>query len=429
MTYKVKTVTSPHDISAVVPGSKSITNRALLIAALAEGKSVLKGCLFSDDSRHFIEALVQLGFPVEVDEEKREVAITGFGGKIPKKEATIDVGSAGTAARFLTALLGLSKGKYNIISSDQMKKRPMQELLQSLESMGAEIDYWEKEYHFPFTIGNSGHYAGSVEINVDRSSQFLSALLISAMVMKKDFEITVTGTHGMAYVEMTVRMMQQFGIKVDRASSASVYTISADSAYNSMSYEIEPDISAACYFYAMSPLLSVKSQVCGVHRTCIQGDIAFLDVLSDMGCTLEENEQGIICIPPESGRIKGGKWNLSAFSDQALTLAAVAPFADSDVEIDGIQHISFQECDRINAIIVNLTNMGVSVEKTASGVKIFSGKTDIHSECQIQTFEDHRVAMSFTLPGLVLDGVQIQNPYCCRKTFEDFYEVLEKTVY
>ena len=170
--YEVKKA-SGKSIKVSVPGSKSITNRALLIAALSQGKSVLRGVLFSDDSRHFLQSLVSLGFPVEVDEDNAVVTITGFGGKIPKTEAEIDVGSAGTAARFLTAYLGLSKGNYHILSSEQMKKRPMQELLTALEELGAEIAYDEECYHFPFTIGNDGVTRHEVTIDVDKSSQFL----------------------------------------------------------------------------------------------------------------------------------------------------------------------------------------------------------------------------------------------------------------
>ena len=288
MIYKVKKVNHPHDIVTSVPGSKSITNRALLIAALASGRSVLKGCLFSDDSRHFIDALIRLGFPVLVDEDKRKITITGFGGRIPKNEAEIDVGSAGTAARFLTALLGLSKGRYHIVSSEQMKKRPMKDLLVSLEKLGAHIEYDENEYHFPFTIGNTGEYADTVDINVDKSSQFLSALLISAIVMEKNFTINVTGTHGMAYVEMTRLMMKQFGLDVMQDKKNNSFIIPKKAAYESLDYDIEPDVSAACYFYAMSPLLHVKSKVMGVHQNSLQGDVAFLDVLADMGCTISK---------------------------------------------------------------------------------------------------------------------------------------------
>jgi len=272
MIYKVKKVNHPHDIVTSVPGSKSITNRALLIAALASGSSVLKGCLFSDDSRHFIDALIRLGFPVLVDEDKRKITITGFGGRIPKNEAEIDVGSAGTAARFLTALLGLSKGRYHIVSSEQMKKRPMKDLLVSLEKLGAHIEYDENEYHFPFTIGNTGEYADTVDINVDKSSQFLSALLISAIVMEKNFTINVTGTHGMAYVEMTRLMMKQFGLDVMQDKKNNSFIIPKKAAYESLDYDIEPDVSAACYFYAMSPLLHVKSKVMGVHQNSLQAE-------------------------------------------------------------------------------------------------------------------------------------------------------------
>ena len=428
MIYKVKKVDHPHDIVTSVPGSKSITNRALLIAALANGRSVLKGCLFSDDSRHFIDALIQLGFPAAVDEEKREITIMGFGGKIPKNRAEIDVGSAGTAARFITALLGLSKGRYHITSSEQMKKRPMKDLLVSLEKLGAHIEYDEEEYHFPFVIGNDGAYADSVDINVDKSSQFLSALLISAMVMEKTFTINVTGSHGMSYVDMTLKMMSQFGLDVICDSKKGSYIISEGSAYEALEYDVEPDVSAACYFYAMSPLLGVRSQVNGVHRKSLQGDVAFFDVLVDMGCALSDEKEGIVCIPPHNGHMHGGRWDLSAFSDQALTLAAIAPFAKEPVEIEGISHIRLQECDRINAILVNLKAMGVKVDETETGLKIYP-LSDEAKACQIETFEDHRVAMSFTLAGLVNDGIEIIDPYCCRKTFEDFYEVLEKSVY
>lgn len=428
MIYKVKKVDQPHDIVTSVPGSKSITNRALLIAALANGRSVLRGCLFSDDSRHFIDALIQLGFPVAVDEEKREITITGFGGKIPKNRAEIDVGSAGTAARFITALLGLSKGRYHITASEQMKKRPMKDLLVSLEKLGAHIEYDEEEYHFPFVIGNDGAYAKSVDINVDKSSQFLSALLISAMVMEKTFTINVTGSHGMSYVDMTLKMMFQFGLDVICDSKRGSYIIEEGSSYKALEYDVEPDVSAACYFYAMSPLLGVRSQVRGVHKKSLQGDVAFFDVLVDIGCTLSEEKEGILCIPPCNGHMHGGRWDLSTFSDQALTLAAIAPFAKEPVEIDSISHIRLQECDRINAILVNLKEMGVKVNETETGLKIYP-LLDAAKPCQIKTYEDHRVAMSFTLAGLVNDGIEIIDPYCCRKTFENFYEVLEKSVY
>lgn len=255
----------------------------------------------------------------------------------------------------------------------------------------------------------------------------MSALLISAIVMEKTFTINVTGTHGMAYVEMTRLMMKQFGLDVMQDKKNNSFIIPKKAAYESLDYDIEPDVSAACYFYAMSPLLHVKSKVMGVHQNSLQGDVAFLDVLADMGCTISDEADGIVCMPPKNAHIHGGSWDLSTFSDQALTLAAIAPFAKEPVGIEGISHIRLQECDRINAIEENLTELGVRVEETENGLRIYPAERI--KPCQIKTYDDHRVAMSFTLPGLKAEGVEIIDPYCCRKTFEDFYEVLEESVY
>ena len=245
-TYEVKKADIiPVEVS--VPGSKSITNRALLIAALANGKSVLKGVLFSDDSRHFLQALQDLGFVVEIDEPHAVVSIEGKGGRVPKTKASVDVGSAGTAARFLTAYLGLCEGEYHMNSSEQMKKRPMEELLQALQDLGAEVTYKEASGHFPFAIGNSGVNRHEVTIDVEKSSQFLSALLISSVLFQKEFRIHVKGHHGMAYVEMTVAMMKQFGVEVQRPAS-DTFVIAEHAAYQAREYQIEPDVSAASYF-------------------------------------------------------------------------------------------------------------------------------------------------------------------------------------
>jgi 3-phosphoshikimate 1-carboxyvinyltransferase len=419
--YRVPVICDPHPIAVHVPGSKSITNRALLIAALSDGLSTLSGVLFSDDSRNFLKALIDLGFDVKIDEPSATAAITGCGGKIPKKEASIYVGSAGTAARFLTAFLGLSEGRYRIDASDQMKKRPMKELLDALTEMGAEIIYEEEPYHFPFVIGNSRWKTHEVTVDVEKSSQFLSALLIASVLSDADFKIHVTGNHGMAYVDMTVAMMEQFGVTVRRDESGT-FTISRDAAYRNWDYEIEPDLSGACYFYAMAPLLEVSAKVYGVRRDSLQGDIRFLNVLTSMGCTTREEEDGIVLLPPE-GKLRGGKWDLSAFSDQALTLAAIAPFAEDTVILQKIGHIRFQECDRMKAIVCNLTAMGIDCRIQEDSIVIHPGKP--HG-CQIETFEDHRVAMAFTIPGLVTEDVFIKNPACCRKTFENFYDIIEK---
>lgn len=439
--YEVKKAVC-REIEVDVPGSKSITNRALLIAALAEGKSVLRGVLFSDDSRHFLQALIDLGFEVEIDEACAVVSIVGCGGKIPAYEspvdekmknvsddgmpvnASINVGSAGTAARFLTAYLGLSKGRYFVDSSQQMKKRPMEELLKALEDLGASIEFLEEAYHFPFVIGNDQVSKHEVTIDVDKSSQFLSALLIASVLFTEDFVIHVKGHHGMSYVKMTIAMMEQFGVKVD-CLTEDTFRISGDASYTARDYRIEPDVSAAAYFYAMAPVLSVPAKVHHVHWKSLQGDITFLHVLEAMGCGSVELEDGIRIYPPQEG-LCGGTFDLSAFSDQALTLAAISCFAKSPVTIEGIGHIRYQECDRLHAIVTNLTDMGIRCEEPEEGtIRIYPGQP---KPCEIETFEDHRVAMAFAIPGLVTDGIVILDPGCCRKTFETYFEVLEEAV-
>ena len=419
-TYEVKKADIiPVEVS--VPGSKSITNRALLIAALANGKSVLKGVLFSDDSRHFLQALQDLGFVVEIDEPHAVVSIEGKGGRVPKTKASVDVGSAGTAARFLTAYLGLCEGEYHMNSSEQMKKRPMEELLQALQDLGAEVTYKEASGHFPFVIGNSGVNRHEVTIDVEKSSQFLSALLISSVLFQKEFRIHVKGHHGMAYVEMTVAMMKQFGVEVQRPAS-DTFVIAEHAAYQAREYQIEPDVSAASYFYAMCPVVGVPAKVCHVHWESLQGDTSFLHVLEQMGCRTEEEPDGIRMYPPTEGFL-GGVFDFSAFSDQAQTLAAIACFASETVEITGIGHIRYQECDRFAAILTNLKAMGIACEQLDENrIVIHPGKP--HG-CKIKTFEDHRVAMAFAIPGLVTDGIVIENPSCCRKTFENYFEILD----
>lgn len=422
--YEIKKVSTPHNIFTEVPGSKSITNRALLIAAMAQGTSVIKGVLFSDDSRHFMQALYDLGFPIHIDEENATVTIEGFGGEIPNEEAEVYVGSAGTAARFLTAFLGLSKGRYRMTCSEQMKKRPMKELLVALEQMGSEITYEEEPYCFPFTIGNFECKKSKVVIDVDKSSQFLSALLISLVLLPQNFLIKVSGSHGMAYVTMTMRMMQQFGVPVERTITGA-YRRKHEMTYEAIEYDVEPDVSAACYFYALAPLLRVNVKVKDVHMDCLQGDIKFLKVLIRMGCKIEDEEDGVLLYPPKE-KFLGGSFDLSTFSDQALTLAAIAPFARSKVCIMNVGHIRYQECNRIEAIVSNLTKMGIAAVEQGNNVFILPGKP---KGGEVETFDDHRVAMAFSLIGTVVDDVSIQNPACTRKTFENYFEVLEKSVY
>lgn len=443
--YKTVSRLAPADrppIQIEVPGSKSITGRALLLAALAQGATTLRGVLFSDDSRHFLRCMQDLGFEAEVNESQREVRITGLGGAVPKSEASLYVGSAGTAARFLTAYLGVSRGVYHMDASEQMRKRPMAPLIASLRELGCEISCGEKEDCFPFTIQSHGFGKHLITVDIGRSSQFLSALLIASCLCPEDMTIHIEGEHGLSYIQITTRMMEQFGVLAQplyyctgggdehhcRSCVNSVrpmgYRIAAGQHYRALDYQIEPDVSAACYFYALGALLHVPVQVMQVHRSeSMQGDTAFVDILARMGCTLREDAQGLTLLPPEDGHLSGVTADMSACSDQAITLAAIAPYADSPTTITGIGHIRFQECDRLHAIVTELGRMGIRCQSTDSSVTIYPGSP---RPCTVRTYEDHRMAMGFTLTGLRADGIVIDDPGCCRKTFEDYYETLEK---
>lgn len=417
-----------------VPGSKSITNRALLLAAMADGTSSLNGCLTSDDARHFLTCLKELGFPVIEEADGvlgSNVKITGFGGKIPNKKAEIYVGSAGTAARFLVAMLAFSEGEYTVRSSEQMKKRPMQPLISVLRNAGATVKCLEEEGHFPLhIIGTNGVAPTEMTVNIDESSQFLSALLIAAGTLTEDICIHVVGSHGLSYVDLTAQMMKDFGVYADKREKDGqiFYILSGKEKFHPLQYDIEPDMSAAAYFYALGAIAGAKIKVKGVHNKMLQGDVAFLYLLEKMGCTVD----GLHVSDKKDLLLKGtdrlsGNFtvDMSAFSDQALTLAAIAPFADGPITITGIGHIRLQECDRIHAIVHNLSALGLKVEEGEDYVTIFPGQM---KGCELETYEDHRVAMAFALTGLKTDGVVIKNPMCCKKTFAQYFDVLEDTV-
>lgn len=424
--YSVPVLTgdfSHKTIHVKVPGSKSITNRALLLAMLSDGESHLTGAQFSEDSSHFLQCLSDLSFDVASKPETGEVSVHGLSGRLPVKKASLYVGSAGTAARFLSAVLGVSEGEFFLDASEQMKKRPMAPLLSALQSVGCDISFVEKEGYFPFTLHARGFQNTDLTIDIDKSSQFLSALLIAAPLAKEDVKIKVAGTHGMAYIEMTCRMMEQFGVLTEHPAP-DTFLIKAGQTYRAQDYAIEPDVSAACYFYALAALSGCSVIVDGVPEHSLQGDTEFLSILEKMGCRVTRTNKGI-CITGPAGRLHGLTVDMSACSDQAITLAAIAPFADSPVTITGIGHIRGQESDRLSAIAENLTAMGIRCEERADSITIYPG---VPRPAHIKTHDDHRLAMGFAVTGLFAEGIVIENPSCCKKTFAEFFECLEEAV-
>lgn len=429
-TYKVRKLEQSVHWVVEVPGSKSITNRALLIAALTKGEVTLNGVLFSDDSRYFLQSLQSLGFKVEIHENEKRVVVEGHGGRIPNPEGEIYVGSAGTAARFLTAMLGVSQGNYVIKASHQMQKRPMKPLFEALHSLGSQIEWLGEEWHLPVRITGAGKEqkpdAGEtvLQLDISESTQFLSAFLLISPMFENGLRIQITSQkRDGSYIRITRKMMEEFGVKTE--FDGKDYFVPTDSVYRRPEYQIEPDVSAACYFYAAAAITGGYAKVKHVHSDGMQGDLKFLNVLERMGCAWNEEADGISIIGPEKGKLHGISVNMNDFSDQALTLAAISPYADAPVHITNIAHIRGQESDRIHAIVSNLERAGIHCEEYPDGVIIYPGSP---KDCHIDTFEDHRVAMAFTVMGLQADGIVIENPLCCRKTFEHFFDLLNDLI-
>ncbi len=422
--YYVKKLEHIKNIEVQVPGSKSITNRALLLAALSNRCCRLHGVLFSDDSRAFLDSLVKLGFAVEADEETKDVAIQGLGGRIPNPNAAINVRSAGTAARFLTVMLALAGGEYELLASPQMCRRPMQPLLDILKNAGVEFIFQGEENHFPFVMKSHGISLDKVIVDTGVSSQFASALLMSGILLENGLDVLLEGDRAEgSYIKMTLAMMEQFGIQTARLENG--YRVPHTSGFGLEEYQVEPDVSGGCYFYAMAPLLRTDVKVRSVHMDSLQGDIKFLNILRDMGCKLADEADGVKVSGTALDGYPGMDISMKDFSDQTMTMAALAPFAQGPTLIRNIGHIRFQETDRIHAILTELTRMGIACEEGPEydGIRIMPGEV---KKCAVETYDDHRMAMAFTLTGLRTGKITIVNPECCRKTFENYFELMEE---
>lgn len=422
--YIVKKLEKKQEIRVQVPGSKSITNRALLLAALSDCRCVLHGVLFSDDSRAFLSCLTKLGFDVKINETEKSVIVQGEGGRIPNNRACVDVGSAGTAARFLTVMLALAGGEYEMQASPQMCRRPMKPLLDELEKAGVSFTFLGEDGHFPFLMKSQAVSLKEISIDTGVSSQFASALLMSGVMLKDGLKVRLSGDRPEgAYIKMTIAMMEQFGVLVVKEGRNCL--VPHMDSFGLKEYRIEPDVSGACYFYAMAPLLGVNVLVENVHMNSLQGDIKFLEVLKEMGCGLEDGAEGVRILGEGISDYEGQDISMKDFSDQTMTMAALAPFAKSPTLIRNIGHIRFQETDRIRAVLTELTRMGIKCEEAleADGIRIMPGQV---KECRVETYEDHRMAMAFTLIGLKTGKIVIKNPRCCRKTFENYFELIEK---
>jgi 3-phosphoshikimate 1-carboxyvinyltransferase len=419
-TYEVRPLTVPPRAPVSVPGSKSQTNRALLLAALAEGRSTLRGALFSDDSRVFVDSLRRLGFEVATDEVGSVIEVAGRGGRIPASEADLFIGNAGTAARFLTAFLPLGQGTYLLDGTPRMRQRPIGELLEALRVLGADVESVDGDGCPPVRVRASGLPGGEVTLDASRSGQFLSALLMVGAYAARGLVVRPSGpVASPPYIDMTLTMMAQWGVAADRSEDGA-YTVRAGQRYQPRVYDVPPDASGASYFLAAAAITGGTVRVRNLHLATDQGDLGFVDVLERMGCLVTRAGADIEVTGPE--RLRGIDIDLHGMSDMTMTLAAIAPFAESPVTIRNVAHIREQECDRLAASAAELRRLGAQVEEWPDGLAI--QPSTLHG-ASIHTYGDHRMAMAFALPGLVVPGVVIENPACVAKTFPDYFACLE----
>ena len=423
--------TRPLQGSVRIPGSKSITNRALLLAALNTQKVLLEKALFSEDTEVMVDCLSKLGFNVHKDPSAGSIYIEGKGGTIPNKEASLYFANAGTAARFVTALCALNpEGTYRLDGSEAMRKRPMRGLLDALISQGAGVTFLDKEGFFPLTLKTKGLSGGALTLDAGASSQILSALLMVAPHTKRPLDITLLGkTVSEPFVQMTLSMMKQFGYNGVRQSSDTFFQTRSQSPYSAPEhYTVEPDATAASYFMALPWVTGGCLSIENLSTVTLQGDIAFADVLESLGFSVERTDSSWTFSPPEALEDNPHTFNFNPISDTFLTLAALAPLLPQALTLRGLAHTRHQETDRILAMETELIRLGQNASSTQDSLTI--DPAPLRKDTTIQTYHDHRVAMSFGTLGcldLNKDGtpwMTIDNPGCCSKTFPHFFETL-----
>ena len=403
------------------PGSKSITNRALVCAALARGRSTLTGALDSEDTQVMIDCLGRLGIDVQVRDEATKLIVDGCGGQIPAGDAMLLVRNSGTTIRFLTAMVTLGHGVFKLDGIERMRQRPIGDLLDALNQLGADAKSEAGNGCPPVLVTANGLRGGKAKVRGDISSQYLSGLLMAAPYAEQDVTLQVEGELvSKPYVEMTLRGMESFGIQVP-GGDLSTFTIRGRQTYRATDYAIEPDASAASYFWGAAAVTGGDVTVEGLTKGALQGDVGFVDCMAQMGCEVSEVGGGIRVVGKP---LRGIEVDMNAISDTVQTLAVVALFAEGPTTIRGVAHIRHKETDRIGDLARELRKLGAGVDEFEDGLRIHPPAAGGLHGAQIDTYNDHRMAMSLALAGLRIPGVVIRDPGCTAKTYPRFFEDL-----
>ncbi|WP_344669601.1 3-phosphoshikimate 1-carboxyvinyltransferase [Catenulispora yoronensis] len=401
-----------------IPGSKSITARALFLAAAAEGVTTLHRPLSSDDTEGFAEALRVLGY--ELAQEERLWRIEGRPHGPAVRDADVYCRDGATTARFLPALVAAGEGVFRFDASAQMRRRPIGPLTRALVELGVDLVHEGVDGHHPVTIHAAGVKGGHIELDAGLSSQFLSALLLLGPLTTEGLTITVTDLVSKPYVDITLAMMRRFGATVDH--DGSTFSV-APGGYQAADYLIEPDASTASYVLAAAAVTGRTVTVPGLGSQALQGDVRFAGVLERMGAAVELGPDSVTVTGPREGRLRGITVNMRDISDTMPTLAAIAPFADGPVRIEDVYNTRVKECDRLDACAENLRALAVPVTTGRDWIEIEPAEP---GPAHITCHGDHRIAMAFSITGLRVPGITLDEPGCVKKTFPGFHEKLEE---
>ena len=405
------------DAKVCVPGSKSLTHRAFIVAALGRGESHLKNILYAEDTMLTASALRQMGIDIKIG--NKTASIIGRSGKISAPKDEIYLGNSGTSMRLLTAVCSLGRGRFVLTGDSRMKERPIGDLLDALRPLGVNAYSIEKNGFPPVLIEAKGIDGGRTKIKTSVSSQFLSGLLLASPYAKNDVAIEVIGhLPSRPYVDLTLKVMEDFGVNVDYKDYR-YFFIPSGQVYRARDYTIEGDLSSASYFFAAAAILKGKVSVFPIDTDSKQPDIGFLKILEEMGCRVIAGRGEVTVI---GGDLRGISIDMNAMPDLVPTLSVVAAFAKGDTVIKNISHLRKKESDRISAIANELRKMKIKVEEREDGLIIRGGDP---KGATVETYNDHRIAMGFAIAGLKIPGVKITNPACVKKSFPEFWEILE----
>ena len=401
-----------------MPGSKSYTHRMLIAAALANGVSNLRNALVSEETRFTIEALRQMG--IEIDLSGSEVRVDGKGGRLEPCDKPIYLGNSGTSMRLLTGVAALGRGIYTLTGNDRMQTRPIKDLLDALQQLGIRARSVRNNDCPPVEVTGAAVTADKVDIDCRSSSQYLSALLLMAPGTSRGLEIRVAGGPPVSrpYVDLTVALMETFGIRLERQGYQK-FKVPGGQLYRAGNYGVEADCSQAAYFWGAAAISGAEIKVWGIRPHTAQGDIRFVELLQQMGCRVSRESDSIAV----AGRpLQAIEADLSDMPDQVPTLAVVAAFAEGTTVIKNVAHLKTKESDRLSATVTELRKMGIDAVCTANTMKIRGGKP---KGAIIDTYDDHRIAMSFAIAGLNVPGICIRNEGCVEKSFPTFWQVFE----